>query len=466
MQPVNRLIATLLIVQLLFAPCDLAWSQLRGGKKPVDSATGPLRGRGAPAVQSVVSPGVASKPGVSSASMAEDVVPGGQALSRAISPDYVLGPGDSLAVSIWGEYEDKIDTRVAPDGKISVPIIGMLTVKGFTLGQAHELIEKEIKKYYHNVKTGVSLTALRVFEVSVLGYVSAPGTYLATPVKHVSDVIAQAGGVLAGGSQRFLEVQRNGRVFATADLVAFDRKGDQSANPALQDGDIIFVPSLGDKRVFVYVSEVATQAQAGAGPGGGALAGPGGGALTENSVPYVLEMREGDRLSDVINQLGGISAWWDLESVFIERSFDRPEGTMRIPVNLQRYFLEKDESQNLALLRGDQVYIPALTRRVFVTGAVRVPEVYTYLPGRAADSYLAQAGGASLAADFDRSFVKRVDGSVVSYREVGEVENGDTIVVVEKIFKTWQDYFALVGTVSGVILGLVGFYAEFTNFGR
>jgi protein involved in polysaccharide export with SLBB domain len=393
---------------------------------------------------------------VSSASITDETLPGGQVLSRAITPDYVLGPGDGIAVSIWGEYEEKSDARVAPDGKINLPTVGMVMVKGLTLTQTHELIDLEVKKYYRNVKTGVSLTSLRVFQISVLGHVLMPGAYTATPVRRVSDAIGQAGGILSGGSSRSIQLQRNGQVVALADLVAFNRKGDQATNPELRDGDVIFVPSMGDQRVLVYVSEVATPS---GGPGGG-------GSLSENSVPYIIEVKNDDHLADVFSQLGALSPWWDLDSVFIDRPFSAPEGTMRIPTNLQRYFLEKDESQNPLIRSGDQIYVPALIRRVFVTGAVRVPAAYVYSPGKSADTYIAEAGGASLVADFGRSFIKRADGSIVPYSGTSEVNNGDTIVVLEKFFKTWQDYFALVGTITGVILSAVGFYAAITGFGR
>jgi len=69
-------------------------------------------------------------------------------------------------------------------------------------------------------------------------------------------------------------------------------------------------------------------------------------------------------------------------------------------------------------------------------------------------------------ADLERSLIQRADGSVEPYTPTAELNSGDSIIVLEKLFKTWQDYFALVGTISGVILGLVGFYAAFTNFGR
>lgn len=424
-------IAIVLVAQLVLGPGGLAWGQAKKGDSPSRSRAGSGT---RPIVQPV--PGTeAEKVGVISKGPAEEPLPGGQALSRAVLPDrYVLGPGDALSITLWGEYDDQYATRVTPDGRISIPTIGTLQVTGLTLAQVEALIGAEVQRYYRNVKSSVSLTALRVFEVLVLGEVRKPGAYLATPVKRVSDVIADAGGVLPGGSQRSIQVQRDeGDV--TADMAAFLRQGDQSANPFLRDGDVIFVPPMGDRRVNVYISEIAS--------GGSA-------PMMESSIPYTVELKEGERVSTLTSEVGGVSPWWDVERIFIQRASHSPQGTMRIPVDLRRYFIEKDESQNVVLESGDEIYIPASIRRVFVAGAVKVPAAYVYLPGRPADRYIAEAGGLSLAADLEKSFIKKADGTVEPYVGAAEIANGDTIVVLEKTFKVWQDYVSVVAVVTGL----------------
>lgn len=448
----NRPLILLLAFQLTVGVGVPAWGQgtreqgaTKGkGEAPRSKATGKVK------------PGPAGKgpgAGVVSSAPAEESMPGGQALSRAVVPDqYVLGPGDGLTISIWGEYDETYQLSVSPDGKISLPTIGELVVKELTLTQAGMLVDTEVKRYYRNVKTGLSLTSLRVFQVLVLGAVELPGTYLATPVRRVSDVIERAGGIQTGGTNRHVEVRRDGRVRAEADLFAFLQKGDESANPFLQDGDVIFVPPIGEHRVTVYVNEV--------------VIAPGTGAMSDSLVPHSIELKKGERLSTVINEVGGVSPWWDLEGVFVERVSQVPAGTMRIPVNLRHYLVENDGSQNLEMEAGDQVYIPATIRRVFVAGAVRLPSGYTYLPGRTADAYIAQAGGMSLTADPEKSFIKRTDGTLEPYVGNVELNNGDTVVVLEKTFKTYTDYFALVGAIAGVVLTGVGMLAAFTSFRR
>jgi polysaccharide export outer membrane protein len=356
-----------------------------------------------------------------------------------VVPDqYILGPGDGLSISLWGEYDANYLMLVTPDGKISLPTIGSLSVKGLSLTDAESLIQTEVKRYYRNVKSALSLTSLRVFEVQVLGEVPLPGTYLATPVKRVSDLVAQAGGTLPGGSQRHIRVQKNGQAYASADIAAFLRKGDQSGNPYLRDGDVIFVPPMGDRRVSVYISEIAPRTA-------------GVAALSEDSIPYLVELKEGERLSTVISEVGGVSPWWDLEGVFIQRVSEAPQGMMRISADLRRYYIEGDESQNVVLERGDQIYIPASIRRVLVAGSVKLPAAYVYVPGKSVDAYLMEAGGPSLTADLEKSFIKHADGTVEPYVGTTEVNNGDSIVVLERTFKNWQDYIAVAGVVTGLL---------------
>lgn len=147
--------------------------------------------------------------------------------------------------------------------------------------------------------------------------------------------------------------------------------------------------------------------------------------------------------------------------MLIQRVTHAPEGTMRIPVDLRRYFLERDESQNPVLESGDQVYIPASVRRVLVAGAVRVGGAHPFTPSKPADAYLMMAGGPSLVAEFDRSFIKRADGTVEPYVGTAELNNGDSVVILERIFKTYNDYFGLIGSIAGVVITGVGMLAAF-----
>ncbi len=48
---------------------------------------------------------------------------------------YVLGCGDAIRVTVWRHEEASADVVIAPDGKISLPLIGEITAAGLTVDE-------------------------------------------------------------------------------------------------------------------------------------------------------------------------------------------------------------------------------------------------------------------------------------------------------------------------------------------
>jgi protein involved in polysaccharide export with SLBB domain len=93
---------------------------------------------------------------------------------------------------------------------------------------------------------------------------------------------------------------------------------------------------------------------------------------------------------------------------------------------------------------GDALYIPKKPGTVMVDGSVFNPTAITYKPGKNAGWYLRQAGGPTNMANKKGVFVIRADGSVVGGSgglfsggaESAELHPGDMVVVPEKAFST------------------------------
>jgi len=135
--------------------------------------------------------------------------PAMHALSKPIDPDsYIIGPGDGLLVQIWGGVDLLHEVIVTAEGKMVVPTIGTLEVKGKRLKDVQDLVTREAARYYRGANVAVTLAVLRTFEVFVLGEVTKPGLYPATPVTRVTEVIDQAQGIAPGGSPRRVEIRR------------------------------------------------------------------------------------------------------------------------------------------------------------------------------------------------------------------------------------------------------------------
>ena len=105
-----------------------------------------------------------------------------------------IGAGDVLEVQIAaGLQEDDQSTmaaRVANDGTIALPMIGLLNVAGVEPQGAESLIRAEAirRQLYHNPTVTVTVTHKRMNKVRVLGAVKAPGLYELPP--GASDVVS------------------------------------------------------------------------------------------------------------------------------------------------------------------------------------------------------------------------------------------------------------------------------------
>lgn len=277
-------------------------------------------------------------------------------LSKRIDPSqYILGPGDVLVINLWGEYDEVYEQTVSAEGKISLPTIGELMVSGETLARAEARLGVEVRKYYRNVQSGISLRGLRQFKVAVLGAVQEPGSYPATLDMRVSDVVALAGGVLPGGSLRKIQLKQGETVRAICDLNAYLKRGVEQGNPFLRDGDVVFVPTVSGNLVRVFDPSAASGR-------------PEGELLAAGQLPVEYEIEPGQTISSLIKDLGGPNPAWDYFNVYVVRPETDGTKKKRIPVDLLGLLLEGDSGKDVVLQKGDQVFIRGNTQAPYLNG--------------------------------------------------------------------------------------------------
>ena len=132
----------------------------------------------------------------------------GEALEQAISGlGYTLGPGDVMTIVIWSPQPISHQLEVTVEGKLLIPYVGELDVNHLLLSDAKDRIRRELLRNYRNVDISITLTALRRFQIYVLGQVQSPGSYLATAVDRISTIVERAGGFQQNASQREILVQ-------------------------------------------------------------------------------------------------------------------------------------------------------------------------------------------------------------------------------------------------------------------
>ena len=67
-----------------------------------------------------------------------------------VSPDYIVGAGDSVNIFVWRNPELSTGVTVRPDGKITTPLIEDVPASGKTPTQLARDMEKELEVYVRN----------------------------------------------------------------------------------------------------------------------------------------------------------------------------------------------------------------------------------------------------------------------------------------------------------------------------
>lgn len=163
--------------------------------------------------------------------------------------DYLIGPGDSMEVFVWGNQELSVGSvEVRPDGKITTRLVENIEASGKTPSQLARDIEEAYSDY---VKHPVVSVIVRGFngiptqQVRVVGEAMEPKKIPYTKHMTLLDLMIEVGGLteFAAGNKsvviRTSEGKTDSYVLRIEDLL---EDGDISANVAMQPGDIVMIP--------------------------------------------------------------------------------------------------------------------------------------------------------------------------------------------------------------------------------
>ena len=166
----------------------------------------------------------------------------------AEAPLYLIGPGDGLQIFVWKHPDLGGSVTVRPDGRISVPLIEDMPVKGETPTKMAREVEKKLSVYIKDPLVTVMVTGFvgpLSQQVRVVGEAARPQALPYRANMTLLDVMIAVGGLTefadGNGSTVVRNVNGKQRLYRArlADLV---RDGDISANGELLPGDIIIVP--------------------------------------------------------------------------------------------------------------------------------------------------------------------------------------------------------------------------------
>jgi len=160
--------------------------------------------------------------------------------------DYVIGAQDVLAINVWREPEISRSVPVRPDGKISLPLVGDLTVSGLTPRVLQARLETALNEFINRPQVTVIIQEANSRKFYIMGQVEKPGTYsLATHVA-VLDALAMAGGFRDFAKVRQIYLLRQ-QPDGSRKRVHFDYKAAVNGKSTyrdieLQPGDTLVVP--------------------------------------------------------------------------------------------------------------------------------------------------------------------------------------------------------------------------------
>lgn len=283
-----------------------------------------------------------------------------------VPKSYIVGPGDELVITLWGETQLVHTATVSKNGDVHIPNVGLVTVSGATLSEVKNKLYNELSKVYSSLvydqekqggtKLDVSTGKLRSVKIFVLGETQTPGGYTFPALSTVFTALYYSGGPNINGSLREIKVIRDGNEVAKIDLYEYLLEGKSTSDINLVDSDVIFIPKVG-KRV----------------------------AITGNVFkPAIYELKENETLGDLLNYSRGLKNTAYFERVSIERVLPFSERTseQKNLLNLDLTFDSKDQllSSEFELFEGDVILIRGINldprNRVSISGLVYKPGVY------------------------------------------------------------------------------------------
>jgi polysaccharide export outer membrane protein len=178
----------------------------------------------------------------------------GAGSSLAHAEEVLLGPSDVLKISVHGNPDLTLETRISQAGTITFPLVGQVGIGGLAVSAAEAKLAGLLVSggFVRKPQVNILVTSPQSQLVSVLGQVAKPGRYPVDGKQGLIDILALAGGVLPdGGDIVYLIRKRNGAsTKETVDLVKMMRSGDLKLNLGLATGDVVFVERA--PRFYIY----------------------------------------------------------------------------------------------------------------------------------------------------------------------------------------------------------------------
>jgi protein involved in polysaccharide export with SLBB domain len=295
----------------------------------------------------------------------EDVIP----MDIPVGPEYVVGPGDSLSINLWGSVSQRFVRRVDREGRVPLPDTAPLLVSGKSLEEVQLDVQHALRSVFRDVSADVSVSRLRTVRVYVLGEVAEPGAYDISSLSTPLNALIAAGGITPRGSLRKLQHFRGNQMIEEVDAYELLLHGVRSDLKRLETGDTLRVPPVGPQ---VTIEGMVRR-------------------------PAVYELLSEASLAETLELAGGVLPTAALRHIEVQRVEAHEKRTM---LTLD---LTSDDSQSVAqqlagfkVQDGDQVHIFPIAAynedAIYLQGHVLRPGRYSYKQGMKLTDLIASYG--------------------------------------------------------------------------
>ncbi len=273
-------------------------------------------------------------------------------------PDYVVGPGDGLAINLWGGVSQRLYRTVDREGRVSLPEVGPVLVSGKSLADVQQSVQQVLRSEFRDVSADVSLSRLRTIRVYVVGDAVHPGAYDISSLSTPLNALFAAGGPTPRGSLRIVKQYRGNQLVQVVDLYDLLLHGVKGDFGRLDNGDTVLVPPIGPQ---VTVEGMVRR-------------------------PAVYELKDEKDLASVLDLAGGLLPSAALQHIEVQRMVAHEAQTM-MSLDIPEGADSSEIAQKLSSFEihdGDRIRLfpiaPYNQNAVYVEGHVVRPGKYSYRP--------------------------------------------------------------------------------------
>ena len=302
-----------------------------------------------------------------------------------------------IHVTVADEGDVSGDFKVDPDGNITMLYVNQVRLAGETTGQAAVTLRKALLKFYRNPQVVVTIISPGGITVTLTGQVGTQKDYTVRSDAHLNDILSVAGPSVdadLADVQITSGLPGQNKIKTDYNYLLYRNNNDPAGNPALHDGDLIYVQAKTKAPIEVIL-------------------------LGDFGKTGHVAFPSGTSVLEAIQQTGGLTPTVNPKSFVLQHAND----TTRMPFDYQAARQRPEDTQSNPILQdGDTLISESLattTNTYNLTGAIRSPAQFPLTtPYITLSDAIARAGGLVGGARMNEMTITRVgpDGQTQSIK--------------------------------------------------